>query len=101
MCSSTALWVVAPPPRSLGVHGGLGADTGCGDRVEVRGREYVVEARSEQFRLERGRYVRSHQRLDVQPLGRWFLNGRLDGLLAQRWGEQVAILTVVRVESRE
>ena len=75
--------VVAPPPRSLGVHRGLGADTGCGDRVEVRGREYVVAARSEQFRLERGRYVRSHQRLDVQPLGRWLLNGLLDGLLEE------------------
>lgn len=35
------------------------------------------------YRLERGKYVRAHTRLDVQSTGRYLINRYLDGLLDQ------------------
>ena len=76
--------VTTPPPRSLGIHAledradGL---VGCGEEIEVQGQSFVVDQVVKRYELRRGKYVRSHSRLDVQPSGRYFLNRQLEGLL--------------------
>ena len=76
--------MTTPPPRSLGIHAledradGL---VGCGEEIEVQGQSFVVDQVVKRYELRRGKYVRSHSRLDVQPSGRYFLNRQLEGLL--------------------
>ncbi|KAG1680431.1 hypothetical protein FOA52_015524 [Chlamydomonas sp. UWO 241] len=72
--------VVAPPPRSLGIFA-LPPLTHNGEMIEVDGDGYVVTATVFQFKLQKGKYVRDHNRLDVLPTGRWLLNQQLESLL--------------------
>uniref|UniRef100_A0A061RL69 Uncharacterized protein n=1 Tax=Tetraselmis sp. GSL018 TaxID=582737 RepID=A0A061RL69_9CHLO len=65
--------VITPPPRSLGIHS-LEPNTGCGDEVEVDGDTFVVSSVVLQYKLQRGKYVRDHNRLEVQPTSRYFVN---------------------------
>lgn len=53
--------VVSPPPRSLGVHV-LPVNTQCGDLVSIEESDYVVTTVVAQYRFERGRYVKEHNR---------------------------------------
>lgn len=75
--------VVTPPPRSLGIYA-LPPLTHNGEEINVDGLDFVVTALVVQFKLERGKYVRNHNRLDVQPTGRWLLNQQLDSLLKSK-----------------
>lgn len=71
---------MTPPPRSLGIHS-FEPNMGCGDHLELEGHgTYVVTSVVLQYRLEMGKYVRDHKKLEVQPTGRYFLNQLLDGL---------------------
>jgi len=75
--------VVTPPPRSLGIHS-LEPNTGCGDQVEVEGEgTFVVSRVVMKYRLEQGKYVKDHNRLEVQPTSRYFLNLMLDDIYQQ------------------
>ena len=47
-------------------------------RAQIEGQEYVVTALVLQYKLRRGRYVRDHNRLEVQRTGRFLYNGFLD-----------------------
>jgi len=71
--------IITPPPRSLGIHA-LEPNTGCGDEVEVEGHSFVVRSVVLKYRLERGKYVRDHNRLEVMPTSRFFLNKMLESL---------------------
>jgi hypothetical protein len=49
--------------------------------VELEGEGcFVVSSVVLKYRLERGKYVRDHNRLEVQPTGRYFLNRMLDNI---------------------
>jgi len=72
--------VVTPPPRHLGVHS-LPPNTQCGETVEVKGEPYVVSGVTYRYQLRRGKYEPSQKRLDVQSLGRYFVNLYFDNLL--------------------
>eukprot|EP00951_Prasinocladus_malaysianus_P009637 scaffold70346_cov37-Prasinocladus_malaysianus.AAC.1 len=74
--------VITPPPKNLGVHS-LEPNMGCGDEFEVEGSEYVVSSVVLRYRLEYGKYVRDHNRLEVQPTSRYFLNRMLDDIYEQ------------------
>jgi hypothetical protein len=50
-----------------------------GEHIEIDGHGYVVTGLVLQYKLQRGRYVREHSRLEVQPTGRWLLNMMLGG----------------------
>ncbi|KAG2485848.1 hypothetical protein HYH03_015431 [Edaphochlamys debaryana] len=76
--------VVAPPPRSLGIYA-LPPNTQCGEQIDVEGSSYVVTTVVMQFKLRGGKYVREHNRLDVQPTGRWLVNQMLDNLIKARY----------------
>ncbi|WIA30383.1 hypothetical protein OEZ86_000469 [Tetradesmus obliquus] len=72
--------VVTPPPRSLGIYA-LPPMTHNGEEIEIEGQGYVVTRLELTFKLVKGRYVRDHSRLEVQPTGRYFLNMMLDNLI--------------------
>lgn len=38
-----------------------------------------------QYKLRGGKYVRHHNRLDVQPTGRWLVNQMLENLIKARY----------------
>lgn len=72
--------VVTPPPRSLGIYA-LPPLTHNGEEVDIDQGSFVVTSVFIRYRLEKGKYVRDHSRLDVEPTGRWLLNKHLDGLM--------------------
>lgn len=72
--------MITPPPRSLGVHL-LEQNMQNGDTLNVDGEDYVVTTVVSQYRLSAGKYRKEHNRLDVQPLSRWLLNGYLTNIL--------------------
>jgi hypothetical protein len=72
--------VVTPPPRSLGVYA-LPPLTHNGEEIEIDGHGYVVTSLVLKYKLHKGKYVRDHSRLEVQPTGRYFLNMMLDNLI--------------------
>ncbi|XP_073393839.1 uncharacterized protein [Physcomitrium patens] len=72
--------VITPPPRNLGIHS-LPPNTQCGETVEVKGEPYVVSGVTYRYQLRRGKYQPSEKRLDVQSLGRYFVNLYFDNLL--------------------
>eukprot|EP00195_Chlamydomonas_chlamydogama_P015270 CAMPEP_0202892960 /NCGR_PEP_ID=MMETSP1392-20130828/2628_1 /ASSEMBLY_ACC=CAM_ASM_000868 /TAXON_ID=225041 /ORGANISM="Chlamydomonas chlamydogama, Strain SAG 11-48b" /LENGTH=145 /DNA_ID=CAMNT_0049577109 /DNA_START=120 /DNA_END=557 /DNA_ORIENTATION=- len=76
--------VVTPPPRSLGIYA-LPPLTHNGEEIEVDGAGYVVTSVVVQYKLLKGKYVRDHNRLEVQPTGRWLLNQQLDQLLRAKY----------------
>lgn len=76
--------VVTPPPRSLGIYA-LPPNTACGEEIDVEGSSYVVTTVVLQYKLRGGKYVRDHNRLDVQPTGRWLVNQMLEGLIRARY----------------
>ncbi|GLC44090.1 hypothetical protein PLESTB_000930500 [Pleodorina starrii] len=76
--------VVTPPPRSLGIYA-LPPNTQCGEEIDVEGSSYVVTTVVLQYKLRGGKYVRDHNRLDVQPTGRWLVNQMLEGLIKARY----------------
>eukprot|EP00197_Chlamydomonas_leiostraca_P012811 CAMPEP_0202861404 /NCGR_PEP_ID=MMETSP1391-20130828/2817_1 /ASSEMBLY_ACC=CAM_ASM_000867 /TAXON_ID=1034604 /ORGANISM="Chlamydomonas leiostraca, Strain SAG 11-49" /LENGTH=134 /DNA_ID=CAMNT_0049540791 /DNA_START=98 /DNA_END=502 /DNA_ORIENTATION=- len=76
--------VVTPPPRSLGIYA-LPPLTHNGEEIDIDGQGYVVTSMVVQYKLNKGRYVRDHSRLDVTPTGRYFLNLQLDSLLRAKY----------------
>lgn len=72
--------VSTPPPRSLGYHS-LPPDTHNGDRIEIGDRAFVVRRLVLRYRLERGRYVKAAQALEVASQGRYFVDQFLDQLV--------------------
>ncbi|GIL70704.1 hypothetical protein Vretimale_3814 [Volvox reticuliferus] len=76
--------VVTPPPRSLGIFA-LPPNTQCGEEIDVEGASYVVTTVVLQYKLRGGKYVRNHNRLDVQPTGRWLVNQMLEDLIKARY----------------
>lgn len=52
-----------------------------GDELELDGQSYVVTGLVLQYKLQRGKYVRHHSRLEVQKTGRFFLNQMLNNLI--------------------
>lgn len=76
--------VVTPPPRSLGIYV-LPPNTQCGEEIDVEGSSYVVTTVVLQYKLRGGKYVRDHNRLDVQPTGRWLVNQMLEDLIKARY----------------
>ncbi|PNW75053.1 hypothetical protein CHLRE_12g498700v5 [Chlamydomonas reinhardtii] len=76
--------VVTPPPRSLGIYA-LPPNTQCGEEIDVEGQGYVVTTVVLQYKLRGGKYVRHHNRLDVQPTGRWLVNQMLENLIKARY----------------
>ena len=56
-------------------------NTQCGETVEVKGEPYVVSGVTYRYHLRRGKYEPSEKRLDVQSLGRYFVNMYFDNLL--------------------
>lgn len=56
-------------------------NTQCGETVEVKGEPYVVSGVTYRYQLRRGKYQPSEKRLDVQSLGRYFVNLYFDNLL--------------------
>ncbi|KAG2451376.1 hypothetical protein HYH02_003978 [Chlamydomonas schloesseri] len=76
--------VVTPPPRSLGIYA-LPPNTQCGEEIDVEGQGYVVTTVVLQYKLRGGKYVRDHNRLDVQPTGRWLVNQMLENLIKARY----------------
>ena len=81
-CAET-LQVITPPPRSLGIHS-LEPNQGCGDEFELEGEgSFVVSRTVHKYKLEKGKYVKDHKRLEVEPTGRYFLNRMLDDIYEQ------------------
>jgi len=76
--------VVTPPPRSLGIYA-LPPHTHNGEEIEIDGQGYVVTSLVLQYKLVKGKYVREHNRLDVQPTSRYFLNIMLDNLVQAKY----------------
>lgn len=76
--------VVSPPPRSLGIYA-LPPNTHNGEEIEVDGQGYVVTSLVLRYKLVKGKYVRDHNRLDVLPTGRYFLNLMLENLIQARY----------------
>jgi hypothetical protein len=76
--------VVTPPPRSLGIYA-LPPNTHNGEEIEIDGQGYVVTSLVLQYKLVKGKYVREHNRLDVQPTSRYFLNIMLDNLVQAKY----------------
>lgn len=76
--------VVTPPPRSLGIYA-LPPNTHNGEEIEIDGHGYVVTSLVLQYKLVKGKYVRDHHKLEVQPTGRYFLNIMLDTLIKARY----------------
>ena len=72
--------VETPPPRSLGLHS-LPPDTHNGDRIEIGERAYVVRRLVLRYRLEKGRYVRATQAVEVASQGRFFVDQFLNQLV--------------------
>lgn len=56
-------------------------NTQCGETVEVKGEPYVVSGVTYRYQLRRGKYEPSEKRLDVQSLGRYFVNLYYENLL--------------------
>ncbi len=52
-----------------------------GDEIEIDGQFFIVEKTRVRWKLERGRYVRDHKRLDVLGTGRYLSNMFLNSLL--------------------
>lgn len=73
---------MTPPPRSLGIYA-LPPITHNGEEIEIDGQSYIVCTTIMQYKLNKGKYVREHSRLEVQPTGRYFLNMMLDSLLVK------------------
>eukprot|EP00892_Ulva_mutabilis_P000697 jgi/Ulvmu1/10628/UM066_0007.1 len=71
---------VSPPPHSLGIHS-LPPKTHNGDQLSIEGKEYVVTSLILQYKLQRGRYVRDHCKLQVLPTGRYFYNEFLSAMM--------------------
>lgn len=46
----------------------------------MEGHSFVVRSVVLKYRLERGKYVRDHNRLEVMPTSRFFLNKMLESL---------------------
>lgn len=63
----------------------LPPNTHNGEQIEIEGEAYVVTSLVLRYKLVRGRYVRDHNQLDVQPTGRYFLNMMLDNLVKARY----------------
>ncbi|PNH09597.1 hypothetical protein TSOC_003755, partial [Tetrabaena socialis] len=76
--------IATPPPRSLGIYA-LPPNTQCGEQIDVEGASYVVTTVVLQYKLRGGRYVREHNRLEVQPTGRWLVNQMLNNLVQARY----------------
>jgi hypothetical protein len=71
MCFSSLLLALALAIRL--------ARSSCG--MQIEGREYVVTALVLQFKLQRGRYVREHGKLEVQATGRYLYNQFLSDMM--------------------
>jgi hypothetical protein len=50
-------------------------------QIEIDGQGYVVTGLVLKYKLVKGKYVREHNRLEVQPTGRYFVNMMLDNLV--------------------
>eukprot|EP01025_Chloroclados_australasicus_P066274 TRINITY_DN9098_c0_g2_i2.p4 TRINITY_DN9098_c0_g2~~TRINITY_DN9098_c0_g2_i2.p4 ORF type:complete len:125 (-),score=13.59 TRINITY_DN9098_c0_g2_i2:462-836(-) len=74
---------ISPPRRSLGIHC-FHPNTHCGEEIEVEGQGYVVSSVVLRYKLERGKYVRDHNKLEVQKTPRYFLNLMLKDLYEER-----------------
>eukprot|EP01024_Parvocaulis_polyphysoides_P021608 TRINITY_DN2023_c0_g1_i2.p2 TRINITY_DN2023_c0_g1~~TRINITY_DN2023_c0_g1_i2.p2 ORF type:complete len:121 (-),score=3.22 TRINITY_DN2023_c0_g1_i2:276-638(-) len=70
---------ITPPKRSLGIHC-FHPNTHCGEEIEVEGQGYVVSCVVLRYKLERGKYIRDHNKLEVQKTPRYFLNLMLNDL---------------------
>uniref|UniRef100_A0A383W444 Uncharacterized protein n=1 Tax=Tetradesmus obliquus TaxID=3088 RepID=A0A383W444_TETOB len=66
-------------PAAIGALRGGSLTVWC--LIEIEGQGYVVTRLELTFKLVKGRYVRDHSRLEVQPTGRYFLNMMLDNLI--------------------
>lgn len=53
----------------------------CPPQIEIDGQGYVVTGLVLKYKLVKGKYVREHNRLEVQPTGRYFVNMMLDNLI--------------------
>lgn len=72
--------VLTPPPKSLGIHR-FPPNTHNGDQIEVDGKDYVVASISLKYHRVGGKYVRMHNRLNVQSTGLYFTTQQLNKLL--------------------
>ena len=72
--------VETPPPRSLGLHD-LPPDTHNGDRIEIDERAYVVRRLVLRYRLEKGKYVKATQAVEVASQGRFLVDQFLNQLV--------------------
>lgn len=75
---------MTPPPKSLGIYA-LPWNTHNGEEIEIDGQGYVVTSLVLQYKLVKGKYVRDHNKLEVQPTGRYFLNMMLENLISARY----------------
>ncbi|CEF99541.1 unnamed product [Ostreococcus tauri] len=72
-----AVRVATPPPRELGVHK-LPKNTTCGETIEVRDGWFIVNRVTTMYSLERGKYRRDGQRVEVESAERYFVNASLE-----------------------
>lgn len=49
--------------------------------MQIEGKEYVVTSLVLQYKLQRGRYVREHSKLQVLATGRFFYNEYLSAMM--------------------
>lgn len=56
-----------------------------GEQIEIDGKGYVVTSLLIQYKLVRGKYVKDHHKLEVQPTGRYFVNMMLENLIEAKY----------------
>ena len=50
--------------------------------LQIDGEEYIVQSLVLRYKLQRGRYVRDHNKLEVLRAGRYLVNQYLSSMLA-------------------